>query len=162
MAKINHYNEIGKKIGSSSYGNDDDSGCFFLIIFIAVIIAIITFLSWCWEKVSNWQMLDTPYNYLAAFYYYIIAVPIKVGINIWGWLSLQFFTPYPNLNLSISVLGIVLYIIGINLIIRAVIKIFNHFDYDSGVIFLILIAPSILGGIWFILLALFNWFFAVA
>jgi hypothetical protein len=141
---------------------EDDSGCFFLIIILAVFFAIIKFFNWVWEGITNWETLDTPYNYMAAFYYYIIAIPIKVGISIWGWLSLQSFTPYPNLNLSIGVLCVISYVVGIILIIRGLIKILDYFNYGAEVLFFLLIAPSIFGGAWFLLVALFSWFFALA
>lgn len=60
-------------------------------------------LRWLWDSLNNWQALDIPYRYCAAFYYYTIVVPLDVFAAIWKTLGEVSITPYPNLNICIAI-----------------------------------------------------------
>ncbi len=150
------YDSSGNRIGSVNSGGEG-----FILAFICAIGYLIYHLfARAWEKVTNWQTLELPYNYIAAFYNYIVVMPIKAGIDISHWFDLQEFTKYPNLNTTITVLGVLIYVGSIIFIIRSITKILGYFGHEAKVLWLIFIAPSVLGGIWFIFLELSNWLFA--
>lgn len=141
------------KQASDSRSDGDASG----LIFLAVIGAFIYFVSWAIEKVSVWQSLDLPYNLVAGFYHYTVALPIQTGTKIWAWSSSQGFTQYPNLNLLISIILIVSIVLSILFLIN---KALDYFDFDLYHILLIMITPAVLGGFWYLLMLAFDWILA--
>ena len=106
---------------------------------------------------TNWELLDAPYNYIAGFYNYIILVPINAGGDIVNWLSIQSFTNYPNVNIIITVLGV---LVCMALVIGMVILLIRLLDnFGKGILLLpfLLIIPATLGIAWYILSGVFNW-----
>ena len=158
MAK--HYGSNGKYIGSSH--DDSYDWIFSLIIYGFVGAGLYALLNWGWEQATHWQTLEIPYKYIAIFYNYIIVIPAKNGLTLGNWLSSQEFTQYPNFNTVITGLGVVTYIFGLIFIVRVLMRALKYFDYESKIFWLILITPAVFGGIWFLLLELFQWITATA
>jgi glucan phosphoethanolaminetransferase (alkaline phosphatase superfamily) len=153
--EVTHYDKKGNKIGRSS---DSEFGGVVAIAFVAgILYAIYSFFNWATEKATNWMLLDGPYNYIAAFYNYIILTPIKTGGDIAKWLDHQAFTQYPNVNFIIVIVGVLAYIILIISIIRLFIKLLEKFGNGILLLFLFLMTPAILSLVWFTALELVNW-----
>jgi len=153
---VTYYDKSGNKTGSSSIDNGGGA-LFFAIIFFGALYAIFSFFSWASETMTNWELLDAPYNYIAGFYNYIILVPINAGGDIVNWLSIQSFTNYPNVNIIITVLGV---LVCMALVIGMVILLIRLLDnFGKGILLLpfLLIIPATLGIAWYILSGVFNW-----
>jgi hypothetical protein len=151
------YDSSGNRIGSVNGGGGDG----FILAFICAIGFLIYHLFvQAWGKVTNWYTFELPYNYIAAFYNYIVVIPIKLGVDISHWFDVQEFTKYPNLNTTITVLGVLVYICSIIFIISRSTRILEYLGYEAKTLWIIFFAPSILGGAWFLLVELFNWIFS--
>jgi hypothetical protein len=158
---VNHYDGSGKKIGSSS---DDSGGAVIVVIGIVfgALYGIIEFFSWVTEKITNWSSLDAPYSYMAVFYNYLVLVPISVCGYIRDFLYAQSFTEYPNINLLITLLGIVAYIAFIIAVVVVLIRWLNNFGSGLFLLLTFLLSPVILCVVWYILLASFKWLISTA
>jgi hypothetical protein len=126
------------------------------------VIAFLAVYGWAEKNILNWQDLDMPYNYIAAFYYYVIGGVITGGVTIWDWLSLHTVTTYPNVNLSIAVVGVIFYVLVLFAITILLIRILWKFGLEANVLLYLFFSPAFLSGLWFVVLALYDWLFALS
>ncbi len=124
----------------------------FCILYPAFLIA---------EKLTSWQTLSMPYNYVACFYYYTIIVPLKGFHLIWKWVDSQNITKYPNINLVLAGLSEILYFLGL-LIINFLIKaLFNMVKISFLGMVGIFLFPAFAIFLWSIILYTYHWLFAL-
>ncbi|WP_018016151.1 hypothetical protein [Teredinibacter turnerae] len=130
------------------------------VAFGALIVATISGLVWLWEMVSNWQQLDAPYSFFAAFYYFVIVVPLKTFWIVWTTLDQLELTEFNNMNLTISVLGVVAYAVIFFLALRFVSKKIKHLGVGYLRQIGILLLPLLLAGAWWLFITVGNWLFS--
>jgi hypothetical protein len=159
MAEITHYDKDGKKTG---YSSDTDSSGIIFIIFIGLLFALVWAINWIVNKVSQWESLETPYNYIGAFYYYIVVIPFDNIAELFKWIHEYKLTQYPNLNIvliiTIAILMLVISFMALKYMARFLKSIGCRFLH----LFALLLAPALLGGAWFIIVETFNWLTAVS
>ena len=111
-----------------------------------------------WNFLSNWQALPHPYKYVAAYYYHLLVVPLKWFSTIWQHSTT--LTGYPNLNLVIGGLAVVLYgVLGIPLMIGlslAALQKLKIQRYWSTILF----GPATLSLLWLVGSSILGWLFA--
>jgi len=118
---------------------------------------------WLWQKVNAWEPLAAPYNYISAFYYYVVVVPLKGFAFVWDWFQYSGLTPYPNLNLCFSVLGVVLYAYLLFKLFKFLVIVFVRLEgigLKGKWLIGGLALPAVFAAFWFICSLLFSWLFS--
>jgi len=118
---------------------------------------------WAWGMASTWNTLEQPYKYIAAYYYWIIVVPLKGFVPAWGYFASMQVSNFPNINLIIQlvlgVFGVLLYffllILGLG-VVGAILKACRLQRWWSTFLF----GPLVFAILWFLGAQLFNWLLA--
>lgn len=154
--KINYYNKDGRYNGHSE--KTEDVG---IIGFAFILLLIGASLKWLWNKIDQWYLLSSPYNYVAAFYNYIVLEPLRVFGYIWEWSQNAHFTKYSNLNMTISIALVFIYFVSVIVVLKAVYK---NSELGKKILLVtptILITPFIFGLAWYLITTAFQWLFEV-
>jgi len=108
-------------------------------------------------QINNYASLETPYNYIAEFYYYTLAVPLKAIPVLLKLIDTLTLTQYPNLNTMIILTSILGCLGAIGFLIRYVIMTFGTV---AAWVALLWAAPAVLAGVWYIVVAFVGWLMA--
>lgn len=138
---------------SESSGTSSDGGGLGGIIGF-IIIAIGFFMYWVWNTITSWQTLEGIYKYVAAYYYYVIAFPIEVGIDVYQWINSQSLTSYPNGNTILSIGSVLLCVI---LAFYVILKIIKLARIPNWVLLSLIIGPAFLVLFWYLGSLIFEW-----
>ncbi len=113
---------------------------------------------WLWDVVSLWKHYGQPYGYIAAYYYYLIVVPLSFVADVWGVAS--DLTDYKNLNLVIGSVLVFLYVVVV--LPGALIASFLAFDRINidRLWFPAIWGPAVFAGIWYLGSVALIWLFA--
>lgn len=114
---------------------------------------------WLSGFIENYSAFDFPYNIIAAFYHYLFNVPIKSIGLVWRWLELLRFTPYPNLNLLFSCVGVFFYTLLVISVYVYIAKTITSKFNDDGNFLALSVGPAILALLWFIATVILTWVF---
>ncbi|WP_296210888.1 hypothetical protein [Psychrobacter sp. UBA3480] len=127
---------------------------------VAVPIAGLCFaIYWLSGAIKNYAAFDFPYNIIAAFYHYFFNLPIQSVGLVWRWLKLLELTPYPNLNLIFSLIGIAFYSLFVLSIYAYIAKTISEKFEDSAGFAAITIGPAIIAFLWFVAVLILSWVF---
>lgn len=110
---------------------------------------------------ENWYSFGAPYNYIAAFYYYTLTVPLMFAKYIWYYVTEIGFTQYPNVNYLLGILAEIIYIIIIGIITYSISVIFNKITRKpkrKAILYFFL--PALCALMWFILSGVISWLLA--
>ena len=110
---------------------------------------------------QKWHSFGAPYNYIAAFYYYTLTVPLMFSKYIWHYVTEVGFTQYPNANYVLGILAEIVYIIIIGIIIYSISLAYNkitHKPKRKAILYFFL--PALCALIWFILSGVISWLLA--
>lgn len=116
---------------------------------------------WLWEKISQWYLLEAPYNYISGFYFYTVVTPLKTFASVWNWLNYSGITQYPNLNLCIAIAGIIAYFFIFVILVGFVSGLLEKIGIKKELQGTIMTLPAIIAFLWFIGAFVFSWLFAV-
>nr|WP_181716850.1 hypothetical protein [Psychrobacter sp.]QJS05502.1 hypothetical protein [Psychrobacter sp.] len=107
---------------------------------------------------SDWDSFETPYNYIGAFYYYTLTVPLLFVKTIWYRVTEVGFTQYPNINFLLGILVEFIYIVIIANIIYFISAVFKQITGKPKrkVVFYFFL-PALCGLFWFMLNLLISW-----
>lgn len=107
---------------------------------------------------ESWQSFGAPYNYIAAFYYYTLTVPLMLVKYIWYYVTVVGFTKYPNINYLLGILAELIYILIIGIIIYYISAIYNKMTQKpKRRVILYFFLPALCALIWFILRGIISW-----
>jgi len=152
---VQHYNNDGKKIAESKrYYNLFWEAIGSLLIYAGIFFFLAKTFIWLTEKISNWESLDTPYNYIFAFYHYVLQIPIEFLGDKVSWIFSIHITSYPNLNIVINITIIITLLIFILIMFKKILLIMNH---TFKGFFILLLVPAFLCGIFFVFIEIYNW-----
>jgi len=152
---VQHYDNDGKRIGESkSYYDLFWEGVGSLLVYGGIFYFLAETFIWLTEKISNWESLDTPYNYIFAFYHYILQIPIEFLVDKISWIFSINITSYSNLNIVINITIIITLLIFILMIFKKILLIMNLTFKDF---FILLLVPAFLCGILFVFIEIYNW-----
>lgn len=133
---------------------DDDST--FLVFLLICLAALYKFVGWVSETLHNWETLTLPYKYIAAFYYYIVAIPIKGFSYIWEWGKGMSFTAYPNINLVINCALILIYSAALLSVIFLLSRALSGFLK----FLIIVLSPALVATLWYLVTSIYHWLIA--
>lgn len=110
------------------------------------------------ELFSGWQTMAQPYKYVAAYYYYMMVLPLKWIINVWDYGSS--LTGYHNLNIIIGGIFVLSYVFAIiPLMMQICFEILKLFGIHH-LRFVIIFLPGILCLMWLACSSIIGWLFA--
>lgn len=153
---VSHYDSFGNKIGSSS---DDNGFSAVTLLFIAsgVFSGFYKVFIWSIEKISNWETFSAPYSYMASFYHYVLVFPVRTSVDIKNWLFTQPFTEYPNINATISILGVLSYIFFLVAAVGFLIRFLDRFGSGVFMLLCFLFSPAAICLVWYFSVESFEW-----
>lgn len=126
----------------------------------AIILGLLGFgLYWLGDFFSRWSTFDFPYNFIAGFYNLLFVIPVKTFPSVWHWLSMLNITPWVNVNLVISVVGIIFYGFVVFALYSAVLSVFRKKNFDGYEVFGVVVIPALLGFFWFVIAGTLGWLF---
>lgn len=99
-----HYDAEGKYCGRSASEGEVAAEWIGGIAFFGFIAAVIYVgLQWLWARLSGYSSLAPPYRWFVGCYYVTLVLPVKAANSVYAWLLKA--TPWPNLNLVLSLAG---------------------------------------------------------
>lgn len=133
-----------QRLQSESSGTSGDTSGLGGVIGFAICVFGL-FMYWVWNTITSWQTLEGIYKYVAAYYYYIIAFPIEVGIHVYQWIGSQSLTSYPNVNTILSIASVLLPVILAFYVISKLIKLAK---IPNWVLLYVVIGPALFALVW--------------
>lgn len=128
------------------------------IMFAAV--AIFFLLKWLMQFLMKWSILPAPYNLVAGFYYYTVAVPVHSFQFVWYTVNYNTIIPYPNINLILAWLAVIIYaVIVLKLISIGLSKLYN-FGIKPRTVIKTFFAPLLFAALWALGVLIFEWLFS--
>lgn len=113
---------------------------------------ILVVLSWLFYTVAidiliRWPEANFPYNFILAFYYYTLAVPIISLVDVWQWLSFNAygFTQYNNLNRVLLVLAMATILIGFLSVLVLITKGLRKIGINKSKLIIVFLLPAFIG-----------------
>lgn len=153
MSNRYHYDSDGNYRGKTT--NDPPlSGLFALFFLGGVVFGV----AWVWDKISNYSLLDAPYSYVAAFYFFSINCPLILIAKIYSVFTFPGFTPWPNINLIFAISAVCIFVLAV----LYGFVVISRFLNKSIVMPAIFIAPATFALLWFIGGSLIGWLFLPA
>ncbi|MCU8159301.1 hypothetical protein M2H10_20860 [Vibrio vulnificus] len=153
MGNRYHYNSSGEMTGYSSDRSPVDND-------ISVLVVIALSIGMAGYTIFNWDMFESPYKYYVGVYYVTIAIPLKLGWEVFYYCFDNYITSYRNLN---YVLGTVLGLFSVYAYVRVLIffcKIVGKILKSIGISRFIFVLLLYLGPLVLILLTvIFKWLF---
>lgn len=116
---------------------------------------------WLWGKINQWYLLEAPYNYISGFYYYTVVGPLTTFAHVWNWLKYSGITHYPNLNLCIAIVGIVVYFFIFFALLGFISALLEKIGIKIDIQISIMILPAVIAVLWFIGTFIFSWLFSI-
>lgn len=144
--------------------HNDGAGEGFVILFFlgTVCLMIYVGVSSLWNYLEHWHAYSAPYNYIAAFYYFVVhgfislfTFPYKLGVDFFDYLKWFDLTPYKNINLITSWFLKLSYIVITAVLVWQALKVVYRL-LTFGVTKVILFFPAILGVLSFCFMWLFE------
>lgn len=102
--------------------DDDGAGALILLVLGTALVVVIGAVSWAWQQINDYSSLDAPYRFIASYYFYIVAVPIRFGGTLFSFLRSPGLTQYTNLNLIIALGGVMSYAAAIFVVLALLLR----------------------------------------
>ena len=155
----NFYDPKGELVGSTSPPGPSGGDLLSLILFAMVVGAVITTFKW----VANWQSHSGVSQFAAAYYYFLVGLPLSLIPPIWSFFSSIYYTSYANLNFILQIVigcgGVALYASILLAVVWATNKILKRFKAQP-VWLLIVLGPGLFSLLWWLFFAVVGWLFA--
>lgn len=154
MGDRHHYDAQGNYRGMTT---DAPSGLGALIVAGVIIYAA----AWVLDGVINYQYLTAPYNYVAAFYYFSIIVPIKFVGDLYFFVAYSKVLPWPNINFILGLASVVFYIVSVFYVLIVLCGVLSRIIKAPAAIIVLLffISPLIFCVLWFVGGVTLEWLF---
>lgn len=111
---------------------------------------------------EGWRSFEAPYNYISAFYYYTLTVPVSFAKVVWHQVVVEGFTLYPNVNYVLGFLAEFIYTMIIGTIIYIIALLISKITNGRkrNIVFYFLI-PALCALVWFVLGNISSWLLAI-
>lgn len=112
--------------------------------------------------IEDWRTFGAPYKYVAAFYFYMITIPLDTATTLVYDIAGMGLTKYYNINRILGWLGLIAYIFGIGFIIffiASIIKKVTYIPKRVSILFYFF-GPLIFIILWYVVSRIFAWVFA--
>lgn len=165
-AHSNSLNGNGRILGAGRYNNGNlvsyatihDINAIRLAVALPIAAGcfVVYWLSGFIEKYASFAF---PYNIIAGFYHYLFNLPVQSIGLVWRWLDLLRLTPYSNLNLIFSCIGIAFYTLFVISIYVYIAKTITEKFNEDGNFLSLSVGPAIIALLWFIASVILAWIF---
>lgn len=117
--------------------------------------AVLLALYWIWQTVTGYAALAPPYRWFAAYYYFVLVVPVSAASSVAGWFMDA--TRWRNLN---SILAVASFLaVWMPPYVLAALA-FRRLPRARVVIWSLALGPLLASIIWFAVSSIFRWLFA--
>jgi len=127
---------------------------------IAALAGIVYGIYSLYEYLHSWPSFSEPYNFIGAFYYYSIVVPIDSFIMVWYKLQEYELTIYPNVNFIVSLLGIIAYAFLVKSVLQLSMFLLAKLRVKLRYVVLLMFLPAVISLFWYLGNLFLSWLFA--